>query len=155
MVQMTESRYYELKKELAKVSEDLDKALAEQRDAIERFGDARENEEYESARNAAKNLNSRKNELEIMIGEAEIVPEDRSPRIVIGSVVDVTEVTEDGKPLSETRRFTLESTGDTITKKILGVKSPLGKFVLNGTSSIYRIPIGGGIYYSVKKVINT
>mgnify|MGYP001026136157 CR=1 FL=1 len=154
MIQMTEQRYYELKKELAKVTEDLDEALAAQRDAIERFGDVRENEEYDTARNLAKNLNSRKNEIETMLGEAEIVPEDRSPRIVIGSVVDVTEVTEDGKPLSETRRFTVEAVGDTITKKILGVKSPLGQVVLNGTSSIYRIPTGGGIYYSVKKVLN-
>ena len=37
---------------------------------------------------------------------------------------------------------------------VLGIRSSLGRVVLNGTSGVYRIPDNGGLTYSVKKVIS-
>lgn len=153
MARMTERRYLELKQLLQKINENLDDAIKEQQRTMA-AGDLRENEEYATARARTESLVKQKTDLEEQLANTEIVQEDRSPRIVIGSLIDICKVKSDGTPLGEPRRFTLEESGDTILKKILGVNSSLGKAIINGTDGIYRVAEGGGIYYSVKKVFN-
>lgn len=152
MAQMTEKRYRKLKAELVSVKERHAQAMLEQEEAKE-FGDLRENSEYETARSKAEQLASRKEQLEEEIMNAKIVEEDRSPRITIGSVVDVCKVDRDGNQLGETRRFTVDSHGDTVLQKILGAESSLGKIIMNGTSGKYQVPDNGGTWYQVTKVV--
>lgn len=152
-MKITEKRYLELTKELRVVQEELTKSLAEQSRAAA-FGDLSENEEYSSARANSERLLTRKRDIESELNDAEIVPMDSSPKISLGSTVQVTRVTKDGKPLSDPRQFVLESAGDTILKGILGVNSPLGQEILNGSNGIYFVHNNGGIYYMVEKVLS-
>lgn len=153
MAAVTKKHYKAMQEELTKLLEALDEVnglLAEAREA----GDLSENEEYATARSKQGTLTTRISALRREINEANIVEDDKSPIITIGSVVDVTEVTSNGEPLGETRRFTVESSGDTVIRKILGAGSQLGSTILNGTSGIYRINNAGGIYYKVEKIID-
>lgn len=152
MAQMTENRYRKLKAELVVVKEKHAAAIEEQ-EIAKGFGDLSENAEYETARRAAEAYAQKKMDLEQMIAEAEIIEEDRSPRIVIGSVVEICKVDDNDKPIGNPRVFTVEAKGDTVLMGVLGVNSSLGKKILNGTSGIYRIPDNGGLRYSVRKVI--
>lgn len=153
MAAVTKKHYKVMQDELNKLVEALEEVntlLAQAREA----GDLSENEEYATARSKQSTLTTRISALRREINEAEIVEDDNSPIITIGSVVDVTEVSSDGTPLGETRRLTVESSGDTVIRKVLGVNSQLGSTILNGTSGIYRITNRGGIYYKVEKVID-
>lgn len=152
-MKLTEKKYTELTRELRVVKDLLEESLAEQ-EAAAAAGDLRENEEYSTARANSERLNNRKRELEYILSEVEIVPADNSPSIVLGSVIDVTKVTEAGEPLGETRRFTLETEGDTILAGVIGIESPLGREILNGTSGVYFVHSNGGIYYRVDKVLS-
>ena len=153
MAQMTEKKYKELRRQYLKVKSKLEEAMTEQQKAQD-AGDLRENEEYATARARTEALTKQKAAIEKLLSEAEIVPEDRSPRITIGSVVDVCKTDASGNPIGQKRRFVVEQTGDTVMKGVLGIKSPLGKVILNGTSGLYKIPDNGGLVYSVKKVLN-
>lgn len=153
MAQMTEKKYKTLRGEYLKVKSKLEDAMAEQQRAQD-AGDLRENEEYATARTRTEAITKQKAELEKLLSEAEIVPEDKSPRITIGSVVDVCKVDDSGNPIGQIRRFTLDQTGDTVLKGVLGITSSLGKAILNGTSGLYKIPDNGGLTYNVKKVLN-
>ena len=153
MADMTEKRYRLYERELERVKEQLEEALVAQRNAQD-LGDLSENEEYATSRKRSEELASRRAELELLIAEANIVPVDRSPRISIGSTLEVCRVDANGKPIEEPRVFTFEEKGDTVLMGVLGVNSSLGKVILNGTSGIYRIPDNGGISYLVKKVIS-
>lgn len=153
MAKMTEKRFKELRQNLMKLGNNLDDAIKEQQRAMA-AGDLRENEEYATARARTESLRKQRSELEEQLASAEVVPENRSPRIVIGSTIDVCKVKSDGTPIGEPRRFTLEESGDTVVKKVLGIHSSLGKLIVNGTDGIYRVAEGGGIYYFVKKVVD-
>lgn len=153
MADITEKRYREYERELEHIKESLDEVLAAQQ-AAQDLGDLSENEEYATARKRSEELSARRAELETILAEANIVPVDKSPRITIGSVVDVCQLDSNNDPIGETRRFTIEEEGDTVLMGVLGIRSSLGRVVLNGTSGIYRIPDNGGLTYSVKKVIS-
>lgn len=150
-MEITERNLLALKKELNTVCLDLEESLLAQGKAAE-LGDLSENEEYATARAASARLMNRKSELEKMISEAVVVPNDNSPRISIGSTVDVVRVNRDDEPIGEPRRFTLEAHGDTVLKRIIGAGSPLGKEIMNGVSGIYTVQNSGGIRYRVIKV---
>ena len=151
-MQITEKKFIEAKKELANVSLALEKSLEEQSKAAAQ-GDLSENEEYATARANSSRLMNRKKELERVIEEAVIVSDDNSPRIALGSKIEVTRVNEKDEPIAETRTFTLEAEGDTILKKVIGVDSPLGKEILNGVDGVYQVQNNGGIRYYVKKIV--
>lgn len=151
-MQITESKYIELKKELHAVKQALDASLREQELAASQ-GDLSENEEYATSRANSERLNNRKHEIENILNEAEVVSNDSSPRISLGSRIRVTRVTKTGEPLAESREFVLDSEGDTILKGVVGVDSPLGKEILNGTDGIYFVHNNGGIYYNVEKIM--
>ena len=152
-MQVTEKKFIELKKELAVVTNELETALEAVGNAAN-LGDLSENEEYATARAAASRLQARKAELIKTLDEAEVIASDNSPRISLGSTVEVTKVNSKGEALGETRTFVLETSGDTVLKKVLGVESPLGKEILNGTDGIYTVQNNGGISYRVKKVLD-
>lgn len=151
MALMSRMRYKRLSDELITVKEKLEDAMVEQADAREK-GDLRENAEYESARQEVENYARRKAEIETELAEAEIVESDNSPTISIDSVVDVCRVDAAGNPIESARRFRVDAKGDTIIQGILGVRSSLGKAILNGTDGIYRVVDNGGVSYLVKKV---
>lgn len=153
MAKMTERSYKRLVDELAEVTEDLNEAI-KARAAAREFGDLSENAEYQSASTTVIELTAHKAELENKFNEAEIAEIDYGPRISIGSVVEVCKVGASGKPISEVRRFEVDSSGDTVTQHILGINSPLGSAILNGTNGIYKIANGGGTSYLVKKVFD-
>lgn len=152
-MKITEKHFLELTRELRTVQDALTKSLEEQSKAAS-FGDLSENEEYASARANSERLLKRKRDIEYELSDVEIVPMDQSPKISLGSTVKVTKVTKDGTPLAEARQFILESAGDTVLKGILGVNSPLGKEILNGSDGIYFVHTNGGIYYKVEKVLS-
>ena len=152
-MKMTEKQH---KKKCALLKEkktDLEETLKLQQIAAEE-GDLKENEEYHTARTKAERLLREISVLESEIADATIVASEHSNRINLGSDVEIWKVDEAGKQISEARRFTLEASGDTITQKILGVNSSLGKAILNGTDGIYVLPDNGGIRYFVRKVID-
>lgn len=151
MAQITENRYYKLQEELLSWKEAYEEATKVQEKARD-MGDLRENEEYHIARAEAEEAQRKIIAIEEELRTATVIARDYSSRITLGSIVDVTKVTKEGQPLEATRRFTLETKGDTITQKILSVSSPLGATILNGTDGIYRVINNGGIYYQVKKV---
>lgn len=151
-MQVTEKKFIEAKKELANVTLALEQSLEEQSRAAD-AGDLSENEEYATARANSSRLMNRKKELERFIEEAVVVSDDNSPRISLGSKIEVTRVDDNDNPIGETRTFTLEAEGDTILKKVIGVDSPLGKEILNGIDGIYSVQNNGGIRYRVKKII--
>lgn len=153
MALMTEARYNKLSKELVAVKAKLEVALVEQA-AAQELGDLRENTEYETARMVSESLVKKKAELEDELANAQIVENDNSPRITVGSTVDVCRVDAKGSPVEDARRFVVEAKGDTVIQGILGVNSPLGKVILNGTNGIYRVVENGGVQYQVKKVQN-
>lgn len=153
MAQMTETKYNNLRKELLRTKAKLNESMIEQQRA-QGLGDLRENEEYITARARTESLSQQKSSLEVLIAEAEIVPEDHSPRIGIGSVVDVTPLDNQENPVGSTRRFTLEFKGSTVLDGVLGVKSSLGKVIMNGADGVYKIPDNGGLMYRVTKVLS-
>lgn len=151
-MQMTERSYKQTERRLYEAKKELSVALEAQRDAAS-IGDLSENTEYETARADVERLTKEIDRLETSLRDAEIVPEDNSPRITIGSVVDVVRLDRDGKPVTEPRRFRYDASGDTVLMGVLGVRSSLGQAIYNGTSGVYTIPDNGGITYRVTKVV--
>lgn len=152
-MEITIRKYKEYEKALSETIDSLVEVQELQKRAAEQ-GDLSENEEYSTARAEAERLNGERLRLETLLSEAEIVPEDHSSRITLGSTIEFCKVDEKGNPISELRRLVLESSGDSITQGILGVNSSLGKAILNGTNGIYSVHEQGGIRYQVKKVQN-
>lgn len=151
--QITRYRYKALEQEEKELNERLEQYLDEQRKARDK-GDLSENEEYTIA---TKNvLQSRKRLIEIAeeLADVAILEVDKGPRITIGCKVQVTEVDAKGNPITEPRFFHLDQKGDTITEKVLGINSALGRAINNGTNGVYKIQTDmETIFYDVKKVI--
>lgn len=152
MRQLTERAYKEKTLKLQSVVKSLEKAKAEMRRTVT-AGDLRENAEYDAARDSMITLSKMKADLEAELEEAEVVAEDNSPRITIGSLVEVCKVDRENKEIGKPRRFRIEERGDTVIAGVLGINSSLGKAVLNGTSNYYDIPDNGGLRYRVTKII--
>lgn len=152
-MQMTERKRKEISESLYAAKREYEEALEAQRDAAS-AGDLSENAEYETARQTVERLSKEIGKMEADLADAEIVLEDNSPRITIGSTIDVTRVDSKGNKVGETRRFVYDAAGDTVIKHVLGANSSLGQVIYNGTDGIYSIPDNGGIDYLVKKVRN-
>lgn len=117
-------------------------------------GDLSENAAYDAARDKYCNLQSEIAKLTNELDNCEIVHDDNSPIIKIGSVVNVTRLDNNGAPIGETRQFTVAQSGDTIIRKILGAASPLGKSIIGKNSGIFDIVCNGKKRYKVEKVID-
>lgn len=151
-MQMTKTRYRELTERRDALVEEHQHTLRLISEAAG-LGDLSENEEYATARAAEARVSNELSALEARLAEAEIVDADTSPRITIGSVIEVCKVNKNHEDIEEPRRFTFESEGDTILQGILGAESSLGKAIFNGNSGFYDIPDNGGLTYRVKKII--
>lgn len=152
MGQLTERAYKEKMKKLQSVIRSLEDSKEELRRSAE-DGDLSENAEHDAARDSVIHLSQMKVNLEAELAEAEVIAEDNSPRITIGSVVEVCKVNKNNEPLEEPRQFRIEEHGDTVIAGILGIHSSLGAAILNGTSNYYDIPDNGGLRYKVTKII--
>lgn len=150
-MELTMNKYLELEEQLDAQRQHLKQVQVQLDEAVSK-GDLRENEEYAAARSEFEFTQNKISELEIKISEAEIVQYDNGPLIRIGSRVRVTRVTKDDEPLDESRQFEVAAEGDTITKGILGISSPLGREILNGSSGVYFVHSNDGTYFRVEKL---
>lgn len=130
----------------------LEKLQEDQR-AAAAFGDLSENEEYHAVTASIHQLINKNAEIENILAESEVEEDDGSANFVIGSFVEVTNVTSGSAP----RIFRLDVGGDTLNKnpikRVLGIDSPLGKLILNGVSGNYTLATKiGNIEYKVRKL---
>ena len=140
---------------LKQVTEELEEALQQQQEA-KALGDFSENEELASATKKVRELNNRKAELADQLSDYTLIKPNKSARIGIGDTVSIFKVDGNNNMISEPRLMRIASEGDPIIKMTLGIESPLGKAILNGTDGIYTVTtLGGAIRYDVKKVYKT
>lgn len=152
-MQFTQREVRDREDELKDIDIQLESILNDQRVARE-FGDASENAELEIATKQAAEKRKRKEELTSELSDYDLIVPDNGPRFTLGSTVTITQTNVDGKPIGTPRTFLIANSGDTITEGILGIKSPLGSAILNGTEGVYTVQTeNGGVYYHVKKEI--
>lgn len=150
-IELTQQEVDEKQQELENIDAQLAETLKQQRIAKE-FGDLSENTEYEVATKDAKNLQRKKEELLDQLENYVLVEPDNYPQITIGCVIGITRLDADNNKVDEERLLRLASEGNTVQKQTLGINSPLGKAVLNGTDGIYTIQtVTGGVKYYVRK----
>lgn len=130
----------------------LEKLQDEQR-AAAAFGDLSENEEYHAVTASIHQLINKNAEIENILAESEVEEDDNSPNLVVGSFIEVTNVTDNREP----RIFRLDVGGDTLNenpmRRVLGIDSPLGKLILNGVSGTYNLASRvGNIEYKIVKL---
>lgn len=149
--EFTQREVEEKQQELLAIEEQLAETLKQQRIARE-FGDLSENTEYEVATKEAKNLQKRRERLLEELDNYKIVDPDSYPQITIGCVISIVRLGQNDEPVTEPRVLRLASNGNSVQKNTLGVNSPLGQAILNGTDGIYTVQtVNGGVRYYVKK----
>lgn len=151
--QMTEKEFQHKRERLSNAKEMLEQSMADMKAARE-DGDLSENAAYDAARDKYYEMQKEIALLTNELDNCEIVHDDNSPVIKIGSVINVTRVNDFGEPTGEARQFTVAQSGDTIIRKTLGVNSPLGKVILGKTSGIFDIICNGKKRYKVEKVVD-
>ena len=149
--EFTQREVEEKQQELLQIEEQLSETLKQQRIARE-FGDLSENTEYEVATKEAKNLQKRKERLLEELDNYNLVDPDSYPQITVGCTISIVRLDAEDKPVTEPRILRLASNGNSVQKNTLGVNSPLGQAILNGTDGIYTVQtVNGGVRYYVKK----
>lgn len=150
-IELTQQEVDEKQQELEKIEEQLSETLKQQRIAKE-FGDLSENTEYEVATKEAKNLQRKREELLDQLENYVIIEPDNYPQITIGCTVAITRLDSNNNKIGVERVLRLASEGNSTEKQTLGINSPLGKAILNGTDGIYTIQtVIGGVKYYVRK----
>lgn len=150
-IELTQFEVDEKLRELEQIEEELSDKLRQQRIARE-FGDLSENSEYEVSTKDAKNLQKKKEELQEQLDNYVLVEPNNWPQITIGSIVRIRRVDSNNNPIDEERVLRIASEGNSVQKQTLGINSPLGKAILNGTDGYYTIQtVNGGVHYYVKK----
>lgn len=140
--------------ELDQVKKELENVLLQQQIAKGQ-GDLSENSEYEIATAEATRLQARKQELSEELSNYNVITPGTGARITLGNSVAVTELDTDGNPVGAERVFRLvRDHGDTVKKATLGLQSPLGKAIIDGTDGVYVIqaPLGS-VSFKVRKVL--
>ena len=117
-------------------------------------GDLSENSEYDAARDRYRDLHNDIVQLSNEIENCEIVHDDKSPIIRIGSTIKVVLLHEAGESIGSEKLLTVAQHGDTIIRKTLGATSPLGKVVLGKSSGIFEIVCNGKRKFNVEKVFD-
>ena len=149
--EFTQREVEEKQQELLQIEEQLSETLKQQRIARE-FGDLSENTEYEVATKEAKNLQKRRERLLEELDNYSLVDPDSYPQITVGCTVSIVRLDANDKPVAESRLLRLASNGNSVQKNTLGVNSPLGQAIINGTDGIYTVQtVNGGVRYYVKK----
>lgn len=151
--QMTEKEYQHKKLRLSSAREDLEQSLEDMKSA-RAAGDLSENSEYDAARDRYREIQSEIVQLSNELENCEIVHDDNSPVIKIGSHIAVTKLDDAGNVVGERREFTVAQKGDTIITKVIGVTSPLGKVILGKSSGVFDVVCNGKKRYKVEKILN-
>ena len=151
--QMTAKELQHKRDRLAIAQQDLDKTLADMKAARDQ-GDLSENSEYDAARDRYRDLHNEIVQLSNEIENCEIVHDDKSPIIRIGSTIKVVQLNEAGESICSEKLLTVAQHGDTIIRKTLGATSPLGKVVLGKSSGIFEIVCNGKRKFKVEKVLD-
>lgn len=150
-VQLTRQEVTAYEEKLQEIDRKLVEILEAQRVARD-MGDLSENEEYASATREAKKLQKEKYEINDLLEKCVIIEPEDFVQIMIGATVGITQLGDNNKPIAEERVFQIASKGNTL-KGTLGIDSPLGKAILNGTDGVYTIQTVSGVkHYSVRKV---
>lgn len=103
--QITQYRYDALTKEQAKLNEDLEFYLDEQRKARDK-GDLSENEEYSTASQNVQQSRQRLIQIADELADVEILEVDMGPRIGLGCKVEIVETDENHNPLTQAQALT-------------------------------------------------
>lgn len=151
--QMTAKELQHKRDRLAIAQQDLDKTLADMKAARDQ-GDLSENSEYDAARDRYRDLHNEIVQLSNEIENCEIVHDDKSPIIRIGSTIKVVQLNEAGESIGSEKLLTVAQHGDTIIRKTLGITSPLGKVILGKSSGIFEIVCNGKRKFKVEKVLD-
>ena len=151
-IELTAQEVQERQDELLVLEETLADRLKQQRVARE-FGDLSENTEYEVATKEVKQLQKRKEELLEQLDNYVLVEPNDWPQFTIGCIVGITLLdNQSNEPVAEERLLRIASEGNSVQKNTLGINSPLGKAILNGTDGIYTVQtVNGGVKYYVRK----
>lgn len=152
-MELTEQEVQEKENELIKVEEDLRVAIQQQQEAAA-FGDFSENSERDMAIAKSIELERKKQTLLEQLSDYTLIKPNRGPRIQLGDTIEFFAVNDDNKQVTKARTMRLAAEGDTYSKNTLGIDSPLGQAIINGTSGIYTIQTPSGVLrYDVKKKI--
>ncbi|MCA9371409.1 transcription elongation factor GreA [Candidatus Woesebacteria bacterium] len=146
--QLTQAGYDKLVAELTELKEHKRPEAVEQLETARRKGDLSENSEYTAAKEALAFVHGRIQELEFILGNAEVFNSSTDGGIQIGSEILVQ---KDGK--EETLFIVGEFESDPMNKK-LSATSPIGKALLGkkvGESVEVQVP-AGTLTYTVLKV---
>lgn len=150
--QLTEHEFNEKRNLLDMLSKEAEKTLEDLKHARE-LGDLRENSEYDAAREKYSTLSNDMAQLSDMLENCEIVQDDNTPVIKIGSEVTVVELDDSNNKVGKKRTFTVRQNGDTVIQHVLSTTSPLGKAVLGKNSGVFEIVCNGKKRYHVEKVL--
>lgn len=151
--QMTEKEFRQKKERLQTAQDALDSILTDMKAARE-LGDLRENSEYDAARDRYRETQNEISQLTVELENCEIIHDDNSPVIKIGSRIAVTMIDEHKQPIGDSRKFVVSQHGDTIISKTIGANSPLGKVILGKSSGYFDIVCNGKKHYRVEKLLD-
>lgn len=144
---LTKQDYKELKKKLDYLENQKKKEVAEKLSKAASFGDLSENAAYENAKEEQAVLQREIAELQTLLGEVEIVEENNSGKVSVGSKVTIE---------SEEGQETLEIVGISrtdVSKGKISYQSPIGKALLGkkeGDRVEVELPKGKAEYKVVK-----
>lgn len=146
-------KHEQLNTELNTLKKKLPDIVARKQAAIAE-GDLSENTEYEVSLAEYTKSVKRISEIEYLLSMANVVDNSDSDMIHIGDLIEVRDLDNLMEPL----KLVLDYSGDPLMLQggvgILDANSPLGKVVLNGTTSDYTIHTPSGVRrYNVRKVI--
>lgn len=153
LFQFTEKEIKYRKERLATAKQQLEDSINDMQAAREN-GDLSENSDYDAARDRYRELHAEIAKLQNELGNCEVVHDDNSPIIKIGSTVQVTHLDNNNNPISEPRVFVVGQSGDTIIRKTLGATSPLGKVIIGKSQGVFDIVCNGKQRYEVKKILD-
>ncbi len=142
-VPMTPEGYKNLKEELKRLKQDERPKIIEAIEVARAHGDLSENAEYDAAKEAQAQLDSRMKEIEDHLARAQVIdPQDLSgDRVVFGATVFITDFTRD-KDLSY--QLVGEDEAD-LSKGRISIMSPLGRALVGkkiGDFFVFNSPAG-------------
>lgn len=152
MAKITSARRNKLIEERKQLRQRKKEAAQAKAAAVSAHGDVSENEEYSAALKELTSCIAMEQKIEDTLAGSIVVSENNGPRITIGSRVKIQRLQKNGEKDGEPIILTLEDVGDPVQQNTLGVESPLGDAILNGTDGIYTLPVKNGIKYEVTKL---
>ncbi len=133
-------KYEELKKELEELSTTRRREVAERLDSAKSLGDLSENAEYHAAREDQAELESRIQQLELMLKDSEIVKAKHGSVVEVGTTLTVRR--HEGKE----EKFTIVGSEEVdMANRRISFQSPLGASLLGkkeGSSVMVDTPRG-------------